>query len=252
MKKARIAAVLGFFLIANLAAAQVQMPGVNLQAAKNVPLGVILGDSTNLEFLNKALGPTDLAIVGLQAMNLLSAVTSARKGLFFAEQDFSQAATFIDQAKNLGASLIGFIPDGQMTRDELVARIKEVADIVKNDDLKFMLAPKIADLEKYPLLFARASVLLFPSQKFQTQPNYKAAVGVWIARIKKTNPSIRVWVQVSANPAQNVVLTPDQVLRNIAAIADVADGILLSYSQAHWDVAKAVILKLRNSGKISR
>ena len=248
MKKTLFTAVLGIFLIAHMAAAQVQMLAVNLQAAKNVPLAVFLGDSANLEFLNKTLGQNDLVVVGPQALTLLAGVTKARTGLFFSEQDYLQAASLVVQAKTLGASLIGFAPDGQMARDELLARIKAVADIVRNEALKFLLAPKIGDLEKYPVMFARANALLFPSQKFQTQPNYKSAVGVWIARIKKVNPSIRVWVQVSVNPSQNVALKPEQVLRNIAAIADVADGALLSYNPMSWDVAKAVILKLRSRG----
>ena len=248
MKKTLFPAVLGLFLIAVAAAAQVQTPAVNLQAARNVPLAVFLGDSANLEFLNKTLGQNDLVVVGPQALSLLGGVTTARKGLFFSEQDYPQAASFVVQAKTLGAALIGFIPDGQMTRDELAARIKGVAEIIKNEGLKFILAPKIADLEKYPMLFVRGNALLFPSQKFQTQPNYRSAVSVWIARIKKTNPLIRVWVQISANPSQNVVLTAEQVLRSIAAVSDVADGVLLSYGQGNWDVAKTVLLKLRGRG----
>ena len=248
MKKSLLLAFLGYFLIAHVAIAQVQMPVFNLQAAKNVPLAVFLGDSANLEFLDKTLRQNDLVVVGPQALTLLTGVTTARKGFFFSEQDYSQAVSLIVQAKTWGASLIGFAPDGQMVRDELLARIKAVADIVRNEALKFLLAPKIGDLEKYPMLFTRANTLLFPSQKFQTQANYKSAVGVWIARIKKTNPSIRIWVQVSVNPSQNVALKPEQVLRNIAAIADVADGVLLSYNTMSWDVAKAVILKLRSRG----
>ena len=248
MKKSLLLTFFGYFLIAHVAIAQFQMPVVNLQAAKNVPLAVFLGDSVNLEFLDKTLRQNDLVVVGPQALTLLAGVTTARKGLFFSEQDYSQAAFLIVQAKTLGASLIGFAPDGQMVRDELLARIKAVADIVRNEALKFLLVPKIGDLEKYPMLFVRANALLFPSQKFQTQPNYRSAVGVWIARIKKANPEIRVWVQVSVNPSQNAALKPEEVLRNIAAIADVADGVLLSYNTMSWDVAKAVILKLRSRG----
>ncbi len=247
MKKRAAACFFCMLLISMGFTAQTNTNSVNVQFIRSIPLGVGVWDSVTLDFLNKALGPNDIIAYRPQNEGLMSAPTTARKMLVFGDQDYGQAATLIQDAKTMGAALIGFNLEGQLTREELLEKAREVGKLVKEADLRYMFGPKVADLEKYfPALSRIANILLFQSQNFQTQPNYKQTLGMAIARIKKMNPNVRVWVQVSVNPPGNRTLTVEQVLKNIAAVADMADGIFLFYNPTRWDVAKDVIIKLRS------
>ena len=212
----------------------------------NTPIGVGIANPENIDFLNSRLKSHDIIAVRPHLIAYLNMVETGRKTLVFGNFYYENASQIIKDAKSLGAVIIGFNLEGPFTKEEMLNKEKAVYQIVKAYNLTYMFGPTVNQLQKnYKDYVKYTDIIIIQSQRFQLEENYRAIIEEIASNIRKANPNVEVWVQVSVNPPMNRYITAEEVVRNILDIADFVDGVWIFYTAQRWNVAKEVISVLR-------
>ena len=211
-----------------------------------LPIGVMALDEAKLSYFNQCLEPEDQIMFPAEHADAMAKVAKAQKGIMIRGQEFAKAEQIIASGKEKGASHAAFNLEGPIPVAEIVRQQQAVYTLARKAGMSYTFAPTVVNLRQYYKDFVpHADILVLQSQRYQTDADYKELVTGLIANIKKANPRVRVWVQVSVNPPGNRDISAAAVLRCIHDIAGTADGICLFYHPTRWATLQAVMTQLR-------
>lgn len=213
------------------------------------PLGVGLWDESLIDFFNQEMGENDVIAARLPIIDLLDQAKVGRK-IVVAGGGISQIDERVErlfqQLSAKGVEFFGLNLEADLPKEELVAEEAAVYQLAQEYNVTYVFGPTLPNLERYYADFAKhADVLVLQSQRYQGREDYEEAVEDLIARIKKANPDIEVWVQVSVLPPPNREMSVDEVIRHVNLIADKADLIFLYYTPQTQNRLKEVIEEFR-------
>lgn len=214
----------------------------------DIPLGIGIFDSDNVDFFNRYAREDDVISARPPYMNLLNDVEIGQKMLNFNPRDepVTDAGSIISKAKAMGVVILGYNLEMALSREELISKEIEVQSLASENDLLYAFGPTILKLLKYYDDLARhADVLVLQSQRFQTTEDYEERVEGLIGSIKSVRPGVQVWVVVSVNPPEKYNATPDEVISDIQLIADTADLVWINFNPKAAPAMEEVFKRLR-------
>ena len=187
-----------------------------------------------MNFFNQLAGNYDIVSYKSATLDLGDTQSVGEKSLTYGQETIEE---IIALAKAKGLKKIAFNLESHQTMEELVAEEKKFYEMVKPYGIEATFAPTVVilaeNMNNYGGSFALyADVLGLQSQRYQLEPDYEKIVEDLIYKIKQVNPKVKVNVQVSVNPPAKRDITAAEVIANIEAIKDKADGIRIFYSPA--------------------
>jgi len=211
------------------------------------PLGVGLWDDSLIDFLNQKMGENDVIAARLPLAYLLDQLRVGRKKVVIPNIETDKRAEKLFQRLSArGVTLLGLNLEAPIPKEELVEKEEAVYQLAQKYNMTFLFGPTLPNLERYYADFAKhADVLVLQSQRYQGREDYEEKVEDLITKIKKVNPGIEVWVQVSVYDPRNRRMSSDEVIKHINLIADKADLVFLFYISQTQNRLKEVIEEFR-------
>lgn len=210
------------------------------------PLGVVATNQDHLNFLDAKLSDTDIIGVGPSQMDLLEGIEARKTLLLLTAKDYDNAAAYIAEAKAKGVEFIGYNLETPYSVEKMVTLQKIVYDITKHHGLTYVFEPSLLNLERHYRHFVpNTDIILLQAQHYQTRENYTEQVAALISKMKRVDPDIEVWVQLSVNPPEKMDISAEEVADDIEDISDIAGCVWIFYYEPRWDAVQEVVAILR-------
>ena len=214
----------------------------------DIPLGMGVYNAENVEVFNRYAREQDVVAARPPDLYLLEKVERGRKNLVFAPRDepLTDVQSVISEAKSLGVTILGYDLEEAAPKEDLISKEEEMQANADENEMLYVFGPTLLKLERFYDDFARhADIILLQSQHYQTTDAYEDKVEGLIEKIRTSNPDVQIWVQVSVNPRADRRISPDEVVREIALIADQADLIWIYYVPKSAPAMEEVLKRLR-------
>jgi hypothetical protein len=166
-------------------------------------------DAENVEVFNRYAREQDVVAARPPDLYLLEKVERGRKNLVFAPRDepLTDVQSVISEAKSLGVTILGYDLEEAAPKEDLISKEEEMQANADENEMLYVFGPTLLKLERFYDDFARhADIILLQSQHYQT---------------------------------------PDEVVREIALIADQADLIWIYYVPKSAPAMEEVLKRLR-------
>lgn len=194
-----------------------------------LPIGMMVHPPA-LDYFNAIARADDIGAVLVVSTGLLPRITGGQRLVMSPSVQLAEerADEFVGNTEYFGYNIEHWPDTPTAEQSGPAAASAAAAEFARQHGLRYVIGPDLQFTEDFgPELAAPAEIYVIQGQRIQDDiPFFTTTVTDFAASVRRANPSLRVWVQVSASFG-----TPQRTLEALQAVAGHIDGIWIHYNQ---------------------
>lgn len=194
-----------------------------------LPIGMMVHPPA-LDYFNAIARADDIGAVLVVSTGLLPRITGGQRLVMSPSVELAEqrAHEFGDDTEYFGYNIEHWPDTPASEQSSPGAASAAAAEFARRHGLRYVIGPDLRFTEDFGAeLAAPAEIYVIQGQRIQEDiPLFTTTVTDFAENVRRSNPSLRVWVQVSASFG-----TPEQSFEALQAVAGHVDGIWIHYNQ---------------------